>query len=87
MEGYMKLLYRNFCFYPENRIAGLIELNMGFCSIGDYINILKTTFDSNFDLYKAFKQYKNMETKRSCQLKSFSSFTCKLVIREKLVGN
>ena len=69
MEGYMKLLYRNFCFYPENPIAGLIKLNMGFSSIGDYINILKTTFDSNFDLYKAFKQYKNMEHKEMLSIK------------------
>ena len=34
---------------------------------------MKTTFDLNFDLYKAFKLYGytlhiNMETKRSCQL-------------------
>ncbi len=25
--------------------------------VGDYINIMKTTFDFNFDLYKAFKQH------------------------------
>ena len=25
--------------------------------VGDYINKMKTTFDFNFDLYKAFKQH------------------------------
>ena len=25
--------------------------------IGDYINIMKTTFDLNFDLYQAFEQH------------------------------
>ena len=25
--------------------------------IGDYFNIMKTTFDINFDLYQAFKQH------------------------------
>ena len=41
--------------------------------VADFINIMKTTFDFNFDLYQAFKQdvyciHKNMETKRSCRL-------------------
>jgi len=25
--------------------------------VGDYINIMKTTFDFNFDSYQAFKQH------------------------------
>ena len=36
-----------------------------FCSytvVGDYINIIKTTFDFNFDLYQAFKQRGNTKT-------------------------
>ena len=58
--------------------------------VGNYINTMKTTFDLNFDFYQAFKQHgytQNMETTRSCQLKSFSLITCKLVIRKKLVNN
>jgi len=38
----------------------------------DYIIKMKTTFDINLDLYVAFKQNgcnKNMDLKRSCQLK------------------
>ena len=27
--------------------------------VGDYINIMKTTFDFNFDIYQAFKQQQN----------------------------
>ena len=56
----------------------------------DYINILKTTFVFNFDLYQAFKQHgytKNIETERSCQLKIFSLIACKLVIRKKPVNS
>ena len=55
--------------------------------VGDNFNIIKTTFDFNFDLYQAFYQaliHKNMDRKRHCQLKSFYLFTCKLVIRKKL---
>ena len=40
--------------------------------IGDYFNIIKTTFDFNFDLYQAFYQaliHKNMDRKRYCQIK------------------
>ena len=39
--------------------------------IGDYINIMKTTFDLNFDVYSTFKSMdsQKMETKRTCQLK------------------
>ena len=57
--------------------------------MGENINIIKTTFDFNFDLYQAFEQHgytKKVETKRSCQ-KSFFLITCKLVIRKKLATN
>ena len=30
------------------------------------INTMKTTFDSNFDLYQAVKQHMDIEVKRSC---------------------
>jgi len=46
--------------------------------VGDNIIIMKTTFELNFDSYKSFKQHgytKNVETKRSCQFKSFSLIT------------
>jgi len=41
-------------------LAVLRLLNISVTSptvVGDYINILKTTFDFNFDLYQAFKQH------------------------------
>ena len=47
-------------------------VNVIYTVVGDNINIRKTTFDLNFDFYKAFKQawvHKNMKIKRSCQLK------------------
>ena len=30
--------------------------------VGENINIMKTTFDLNFDFYQTFKQYVNMNT-------------------------
>ena len=64
-----------------------------FCSstvIGDNINIMKTTFELNFDFYQALnsidtQKYGNRE-KLSIK-KSFSLITCKLVKRKKLVNN
>ena len=58
--------------------------------VGDYINIVKTTFDFNFDLYQAFKQHgytKTWKQREEAYLKSVSLITCKLVIRKKLVKN
>ena len=58
--------------------------------VGDFINIMKTTFDFNFDFYHAFKQHgytKTWKQKEAVNLKSFSFITCKLVIRKKLVNN
>ena len=58
--------------------------------VGDYINIVKTTFDFNFDLYQAFKQHgytKTWKQREEVYLKSVSLITCKLVIRKKLVKN
>ena len=39
--------------------------------VGDYINIMKTTFDFNFIYIKLLNMdtLKNMKTKKSCQLK------------------
>ena len=54
--------------------------------VGNYINAIKSTFGFNFDLYKLLNSMdtQKMETKRGCQLKSFSLITCKLVSRKKL---
>ena len=40
--------------------------------VGDYINIMKTNFDFNYDLYHTFKQHvytKKIKTKRNCKFK------------------
>ena len=59
--------------------------------VNDNINIMKTTFECNFDLYQAFKQHgytKIWKQKEAVNLISFSFITCncKLVIRKKLVN-
>ena len=57
--------------------------------VGDNINIMKTTFDCNFDLYQAFKQHgytKMWKQKEAVNLISFSFITCKLVIQKKLTS-
>ena len=54
--------------------------------VGNNINIMKTTFDFNFDLYQAFKQHgytKTRKQREAANLKSFSLITCKLIIRKK----
>ena len=51
--------------------------------VGDNINIMKTTFECNFDLNQAFEQHgytKIWKQKEAVNLKSFSFITCKLVI-------
>ena len=58
--------------------------------VGDNINIMKTTFECNFDLYQAFKQHgytKIWKQKEAVNSISFSFITCKLVIQKKLVNN
>ena len=58
--------------------------------VGDNINIMKTTFELNFDFYHAFKQHgytKIWKQREAVNLKSFTLITCKLVIRKKLVNN
>ena len=58
--------------------------------VGDNINIMKTTFEFNFDLYQAFKQHgytKIWKQREAVNSKSFSLITCKLVIRKNLVNN
>ena len=45
---------------------------LGYCDttvVGDYINIIKTTFNFNFDLYPGLNSMnkQNMDTKRSCK--------------------
>ena len=51
--------------------------------VGDNINIMKTTFELNFDFYQAFKQHGYTKTKKQREdvnSKSFYLITCKLVI-------
>ena len=58
--------------------------------VGDNIKIMKTTFELNFVLKQAFKQYgytKICKQREAVNLKSFTVITCKLVIRKKLVNN
>ena len=58
--------------------------------VGDFMNILKTTFDFNFDLYQAFKQHgytKTWKQREAVNYKSFSLITFELVIQKKLVNN
>ena len=58
--------------------------------VGDNINIMKTTFELNFDFYQAFKQNgytKIWKKRKAVNLKSFTLITFKLVLRKKLVNN
>ena len=58
--------------------------------VSDNINIMKTTFELNFDFYQAFKQHdtqKYGKKRKAVNLKSFTLITCKLVIPKKLVNN
>ena len=56
--------------------------------VGDNINIIKTTFELNYDFYQAFKQQgctKIWKPREAVNLKSFTLITCKLVIRKGLL--
>ena len=58
--------------------------------VGDYIKIMKTTFDFNFDLYPALNSIDTQKhgSKEKLSIKKIFSLTaCKLVIQEKLVNN
>ena len=58
--------------------------------VGDYIDIMKTTFESNFDSYQAYKQHgwtKTWKQREAFNQNSFYLITCKLEIRTKLVNN
>ena len=58
--------------------------------VGDYINIMKTTFYIYFEIISSFQTawiHNNMEKTRICSLKKgFSLITCKLLIQKKLVN-
>ena len=57
--------------------------------VDENINIMKTTYECNFNLYQAFNQHgytKIWKQKGAVNLISFSFITCKLVIRKKLVN-
>ena len=64
---------------------------MGFFTlVGDYINIMKKTFDFNFDLYLKLSLNSMVTPKierEAVNLKSFSLITRKLVIRKTFVSN
>ena len=65
-------------------------MNPLYTVVGDNINIMKTTFECNFDLYQTFKQNgytKIWKQKEAVNLRSFSFITCKLVFRKKLVNH
>ena len=54
--------------------------------VGEFINIIKTTLEFNFDLYQAFKQHgftKTWKQREAVNQKSFSLVTCKFVTRTK----
>ena len=54
--------------------------------VGDNINITKTTFELNFDLFQAFKQHeytKIWKQREFVNSESSTLITCKLVIRKK----
>ena len=54
------------------------------------MNIIKTTFEFNFDLYQTFKQHgytKTWKQRKAVNFKSFSLITCTLLIRNQLVNN
>ena len=56
----------------------------------DNINIMKTTFELNFNFYQVFKQHgytKIWKQREDVNLKSFTLNTCKLVIRKKPINN
>ena len=56
--------------------------------VGDYNNIMKTTF--NFHFYQSLKHHgytKTWKQREAVNLKSFSEISCKFVIRKKLVNN
>ena len=47
--------------------------------VGDNINIMKTTFELNFDFYQTFKQHgytKIWKKRKAVNLKSFTLITC-----------
>ena len=55
--------------------------------VGDNINIIKTTFELNFDFLQAFKQHgytKIYKKRKAVNLKSFTLITCKLIIQKNL---
>ena len=58
-------------------------IKISYTVVGDNINIMKTTFELNFDFYQAFKQHgytKIWKQRKAVNLKSFTLITCKLVI-------
>ena len=80
----------HYCFNVVFPFHGFLVITVECTVVGDNINIMKTTFELNFDSYQAFKQHgytKIWKQREAVNLKSFTLNTCKRVIRKKLVNN
>ena len=82
---YLGSMYYNIYWYvPRYVVCIIIYIGMYQGTVvGDNINIIKTTFELNFDFYQAFKQYgytKIWKQREDVNLKSLTLITCKLVI-------
>jgi len=52
------------------QLSLIFKIIIYLCTVvGEYMYTMKTTFDFNFVFIKLLNILKNMETKRSCQLK------------------
>ena len=74
-------------FNKQNGAKNLGINSRGDCTVvGDNINIIKTTFELNFDFYQSLNSMdkQKYEKKEAVNLKSFTLITCKLVMRKKL---
>ena len=75
------------CIFHKNQKWLSQRTQTGFNTVvGDNINIMKTTFEFNFNFYQAFKQFgytKIWKQREAANIKSFTLNTCKLVIRKK----
>ena len=78
--------------FKTNKVSKKKTMNMRHSNystvVDDNINIMKTTFELNFDFYQTLKQHgytKIWKQRKAVNLKSFTLITCKLVMRKKLV--
>ena len=84
-SGKVGFIFRKYSFKASMNFDAELFLSTMIC---DYINIMKTIFDFNFDLYRAVKQHGyTQKSRKSVYCKSFYVITCKLAIQKKLVNN